>query len=75
MTVGAGDSVGEPIFVPRSAAASEGDGHLIVLAHRAATNQSELLILNAQDIAGKPEAVLKLPRRVPAGFHGNWVAA
>jgi carotenoid cleavage dioxygenase-like enzyme len=46
-----------------------------VLVHRAATNTSELLVLNAQDIAGKPEATLKLPRRVPAGFHGNWVAA
>ena len=75
MTVGPGDSVGEPIFVPRSAAAPEGDGHLIVLVHRAATNTSELMILNAQDIAGKPEAVLKLPRRVSAGFHGNWAAA
>jgi carotenoid cleavage dioxygenase len=75
LTMNPGDSVGEPIFVPRSASAPEGDGHLIVLVHRAASNTSELLILNAQDINGKPEAVLKLPRRVPSGFHGNWVAA
>ncbi|HVY90240.1 MAG TPA: carotenoid oxygenase family protein, partial [Hyphomonadaceae bacterium] len=67
-----GDAVGEPIFVPRVADAPEGDGHLLVLVYRAATNTSELQILNAQDIAGKPEAVLKLPRRVPSGFHGNW---
>ena len=67
-----GDLVGEPIFVPRSKDAPEGDGYLIALIYRAATNQSELLILNAQDITGRPEAVLKVPRRVPQGFHGNW---
>lgn len=72
LTFDPGDSVGEPIFIPRNASAAEGDGYLIVLAHRAATNRSELQILNAQDINEQPEAVLKLPRRVPAGFHGNW---
>lgn len=75
LTFKPGDSAGEPIFIPRSAGAPEGDGYVIVLVHRAATNTSEFLVLNAQDIAGKPEATLKLPRRVPAGFHGNWVAA
>jgi carotenoid cleavage dioxygenase-like enzyme len=69
-----GDTAGEPIFVPRSASAPEGNGYIIALVYRAATNTSELLILNAQDIAGEPAAVLKLPRRVPAGFHGNFVA-
>lgn len=38
-------------------------------------NTSELLILNASDIAGEPAAALKVPRRVPAGFHGNSVGA
>jgi carotenoid cleavage dioxygenase-like enzyme len=70
-----GDAADEPVFVPRSASAPEGDGYIIALVYRAATNTSELLILNAQDIAGEPAAVLKLPRRVPAGFHGNFVAA
>jgi carotenoid cleavage dioxygenase-like enzyme len=65
----------ESIFVPRSASAPEGDGYIIALLYRAATNTSELVILNSQDIAGEPAAVLKLPRRVPAGFHGNFVPA
>jgi carotenoid cleavage dioxygenase-like enzyme len=69
-----GDVVGEPLFVPRAASAPEGDGYIIVLVYRAATNTSELLILNAQDIAGEPVTVLKLPRHVPGGFHGNFVA-
>ena len=70
-----GDSVGEPIFVPRAKNAPEGEGWVLAIVHRAALNRSDLLILNAQDIAGEPEAVLELPCRVPAGFHGIWVGA
>ena len=69
-----GDATDEPVFVPRSASAPEGEGYVIALVYRAADNASELLILNAQDIAGEPAAVLKLPCRVPVGFHGNFVA-
>jgi carotenoid cleavage dioxygenase-like enzyme len=46
---------------------------VLAVVHRARENRSDLLILNAQDIAGEPEAVLELPCRVPAGFHGSWV--
>jgi len=70
-----GDAAGEPVFVPRSASAPEGDGYIISVVYRAATNTSELLILHAQDIAGEPAAVLKVPRRVPSCAHGNFVAA
>jgi len=31
-------------------------------------------VLNAQDVTAGPVASAKLPRRVPFGFHGNWVA-
>ena len=73
-TFPSGDSVGEPIFAPRSAQAPEGDGWILAIVHRAAEGRSDLLILNAQDIDGEPEAVLELPVRVPAGFHGSWVS-
>jgi carotenoid cleavage dioxygenase len=33
-----------------------------------------LHILNADDLEGEAQAVIELPQRVPAGFHGNWVA-
>ena len=69
-----GDSVGEPVFVPRSASAAEGDGWILAVVHRAGEGRSDLLILNAQDIGAEPEAVLELPCRVPAGFHGSWVS-
>ncbi|HEY2586677.1 MAG TPA: carotenoid oxygenase family protein, partial [Tepidisphaeraceae bacterium] len=38
-----GDWADEPVFVPRSAASPEGDGCLITLVYRAASNTSELL--------------------------------
>ena len=37
-------------------------------------DSSDVVILNAQDFDGEPAATISLPRRVPYGFHGNWVA-
>jgi carotenoid cleavage dioxygenase-like enzyme len=71
-TFAPGDYVGEPIFVARAPDAPEGDGFILLLVYRAASNHSDLLVLDAQDIMGEPAAVLTLPRRVPSGFHGNW---
>ena len=74
-TFGNGDAPGEPIFIPRSADAAEGDGWLIALVYRALEDRSDFVVLDALDIAKGPIAVAKLPRRVPFGFHGNWRAA
>lgn len=68
-----GDSVSEPVFVAADAGAPEGQGWLLAVAYRAQDNVSELLVLNAQDVAAGPIATALLPRRVPFGFHGNWV--
>lgn len=69
-----GDAPSEPVFVPRSADAPEGDGWLTAVVWRAAENRSDLLIFEAQDIAKGPIAVAEMPRRVPFGFHGNWAS-
>jgi len=37
------------------------------------TDTSDLVVLDAHDFGAEPVAVVKLPRRVPAGFHGNWI--
>jgi carotenoid cleavage dioxygenase len=71
----AGDIAGEPIFVPRSADAPEGDGFVLFLAWRRAEDRSDLLILEAQSIDAAPLATVRLPHRVPAGFHGGWKPA
>ena len=72
---GAGCGAGEPLFIPRDAATAEDDGWVIVLVYDAARNASDFHVLDARDIAGEPVATVKLPHRVPYGFHGNWVAA
>jgi carotenoid cleavage dioxygenase len=70
-----GDTADEPVFVPAFPGAPEGEGYVIALVYRAASNTSELLVLHAQDLAAAPAAVLKVPRRVPGGFHGSFVPA
>jgi carotenoid cleavage dioxygenase len=72
---GAGNGVGEPLFVPRNAAADEDDGYVLVLNYNQDRNASAFFVLDARDIAGEPLAEIRVPHRVPYGFHGNWVPA
>jgi carotenoid cleavage dioxygenase-like enzyme len=71
-TLGKHDSVGEPVFVPKNKNSEEGDGFLLIIAHRGIENRSDLLILDATNVADGPVATIKLPHRIPHGFHGNW---
>jgi carotenoid cleavage dioxygenase-like enzyme len=72
---GPGNGVGEPLFVPRHAGAAEDDGWVLVLAYDRARDASDFLLLDARDLTGEPVARIRLPHRVPYGFHGNWAAA
>ena len=67
-----GDVTGEPVFVPKSEDAAEGEGYLLSVVYRARENRSDLVFLDAGDVAGGPIACAELPHRVPHGFHGNW---
>ncbi|MHB8528076.1 MAG: carotenoid oxygenase family protein [Caulobacteraceae bacterium] len=71
----AGDVPGEPVFVPRSAGADEGDGWIVALVWRAAADVGDFVVFEAQDVAAGPVASARVPRRVPFGFHGNWRGA
>ena len=71
---GPGRHPGEFVFVPRSADSAENDGWLIGLVVDMNDETTDLVILNADDFAGAPQAVVHLPHRVPPGFHGNWIA-
>ncbi len=71
---GPGRGGAEPVFVARQGSSSEDDGWLLVLVFDEGTQSSDLVILDAQDIAGPEVARISLPRRVPDGFHGNWVS-
>jgi carotenoid cleavage dioxygenase-like enzyme len=66
------DCASEAVFVPRSAAAAEGDGWLLAVAYRSRTERSDLLVFDARNVGDGPVAAVHLPHRVPNGFHGNW---
>ena len=71
---GPGRHPGEFVFVPRSADSAENDGWLIGLVVDMNDETTDLMILNADDFTGPPQAIVHLPHRVPPGFHGNWIA-
>jgi carotenoid cleavage dioxygenase len=72
--LGEGVGAGESVFVAAPGADPDSDeGWLLSYVHDDRSGASELLIVDASDFAGKPAARVKLPQRVPFGFHGNWL--
>ncbi|MDM9385130.1 carotenoid oxygenase family protein [Chlorogloeopsis sp. ULAP01] len=73
---GQGRYGGEAVFVPRTpngVTKSEDDGWLVTFVYDRASETSELVVVNAQDVTSEPVARVLLPQRVPYGFHGAWV--
>ncbi|MEU3730597.1 carotenoid oxygenase family protein [Streptomyces sp. NPDC033538] len=70
---GSGRVTQEPTFVARPGAEAEDDGWILSVVHDGNTDRSELVVLDAADVTAAPLARVHLPRRVPFGFHGNWV--
>ncbi|KFZ24528.1 hypothetical protein V502_00994 [Pseudogymnoascus sp. VKM F-4520 (FW-2644)] len=64
--------VQEPVFIPRSDSAEEGDGWLMALVNNYGLMSSELHIVDTRDFS-KAQAIVYLPIRLRAGLHGNWV--
>ena len=71
---GDGHYPGEFVFVPRSDNAPEGDGWMVGLVIDLPQETTDLVILDATRFAEPPVASIRIPHRVPPGFHGNWVA-
>lgn len=61
----------EAFFVPGDQ--GEGEGWLLSLVYDHINDSSNLVILDALDVARGPVAEIHLPQRVPHGFHGVWV--
>jgi carotenoid cleavage dioxygenase len=62
--------VGEMSFVPNPATSAEDDGVLMGYGYHCGRDESQLLLLDAQTC--ESVATVRLPQRVPMGFHGNW---
>ena len=65
---------GEAVFAPRIDASAEDDGYVICFVYDRATGTSECHIIDAQKFTEAPVARIKIPQRVPHGFHAAWVA-
>ena len=63
----------EPNFVPADTSAAEDDGYVVAYVTDTVSLNSEFWIIRADQFENGPVAKLKLPQRVPAGFHGRWI--
>ncbi|XP_022979981.1 probable carotenoid cleavage dioxygenase 4, chloroplastic [Cucurbita maxima] len=70
---------GEPFFVPRERESSdktaleEDDGYVVSYVHDENFGESKFIVMDAKSPKLEIIAVVKLPRRVPYGFHGLFV--
>ena len=65
-------AAGEPVFVARPGGTDEDDGWLVTFVHDGNDESAEFAVLDARDFDRGYVARVKLPQRVPFGFHGNW---
>jgi carotenoid cleavage dioxygenase-like enzyme len=63
----------EAPFAPRAGSSAEDDGYLVSYVYDERENQSEVEVLDAADVGAGPVCRVKLPVRVPLGFHATWV--
>ena len=71
----AGWFASESPFAPRAGASGEDDGYLVTFVTDAASEASEIQIFDARNIGSGPVGRVKLPTRVPPGFHSYWAPA
>ncbi len=62
----------ETPFAPRVGATTEDDGYVVTIM-MSADGRSESWVFRATDIERGPVARVRLPSRVPAGFHAKWI--
>ncbi|KAJ3214608.1 Dixin [Clydaea vesicula] len=74
---GEGKSGGETWFEPKKLAKSEDDGYLLTFVHdmkNVEANESELWIWDALTMNETPLAKIKIPSRIPYGFHCKFIS-
>jgi carotenoid cleavage dioxygenase-like enzyme len=71
---GKGRMPGEFVFVPAHASSGEDEGWLVGYVLDINTDTTDLVILNARNFTGAPQATITIPQRIPPGFHGNFIA-
>ena len=62
--------VGEPIFISTHAGGDEDDGVVVTLVYDADANRTDIVGLDARDLAAKPLFTARLRHHVPYSLHG-----
>lgn len=74
---GPGHAAGEPVFAAAPSRGggrgAEDDGYIMSFVYDAASDRSDLVIIDATEFEKGPVARIHLPCRVPHGFHGSWI--
>jgi carotenoid cleavage dioxygenase len=71
---GPGRHPGEFVFVPASKTSAEDEGWMIGLVIDLPNQTTDLAIIDSRNFEAAPVASIRIPHRVPPGFHGNWIA-
>ncbi len=71
---GIGKWFSEAPFAPKDNWKSEDDGYLVGYMWDEAKQSSYLTIFDAHDISRGPVCKLRMPQRVPHGFHSTWIS-
>ncbi|KGF80962.1 dioxygenase [Massilia sp. JS1662] len=66
------ESFQEPIFVPRSRTAPEGDGYVIALLNHLGSESTSLVVLDSRNMPAGPIARIRIPFRMRMSLHGSW---
>jgi carotenoid cleavage dioxygenase len=54
---------------------AEDGGWIVNYVYAADGSESEFVVIDPRNFLGEPVARIRMPRRVPIGFHGNWLPA
>jgi carotenoid cleavage dioxygenase len=65
----------EAFFVASPGSDAEDAGWLMTYVYDRRSDRTSLYVIDASDLTAPPVAKVKLPFRVPFGFHGVWVPA
>jgi carotenoid cleavage dioxygenase len=77
LSEGPGAFYNEPGFAPRDGSSFEDDGYVVTIAWNPRERASEVQVFDAREreFGRGPIARVRLPRRVPSGFHATFVSA
>jgi len=70
---GCAGAPGEAVFAPAVGRPDELAGWYLTYVYNSVTDSSDLVVIDGSDFEGEPVARIRMPRRVPHGFHGNWI--